>query len=639
MSLASDNETSPGRSQSTPCPPDHMEDVMLAVSSGEEIDEEFVSFASRVGATHIGLGGLPFRYDAFLPDNSRPYPNWSQNSLSLFRICPPPALGEFMPDEVIARNQKVLDQRIELLRQQGLKAVFNASEPLYLPEPVFREHPNWRGGQCELGRIATTAYFTPSIDDPEVLELYEEAARLLCERYPEIERFFFWTNDCGAGLQWSTYQYPGVNGPTKYRHRGPGERIAGWLQAIRRGASEAGSDVDINLSTFTFPPAEMEAIRAKFGENLYLKGVNGKGDRFWTAGAGPGASFHGFLLDLPDPFSYVRGLQKVYGEDGGARRKLSIGGHSSCVLLKTFLEEPGTGVVHETEVVRRAAAQMVGDDHADALVGVWRAVTQARHAMNQVRQRGGVSPLTGEVLARWLVRPLVPRPEALTDEETAPFRDYIFSKAPDKDIDDLCVVLGKPVFIGSCAVWMARWALQEAVDTLRSAQRKAKGVAAELSEPRPIDLLTARIGAFACVLEDARLAIMFQHALNTADQPRYGRNVWDFDDNIYYDQRALTMRRIARESLDNTSELIRLIENHDEPVLGVASSAQTESVFQFGPDLAQQLRHKREVMLDHWPEYEVLYPTSRKNEYEPYVLRKSSREMDDGSAEEEREGD
>ena len=244
--------------------------------------------------------------------------------------------------------------------------------------------------------------------------------------------------------------------------------------------------------------------------------------------------------------------------------------------------------------------------------------------MNQVRQRGGVSPLTGEVLARWLVRPLVPRPEELTDEETAPFRDYIFSKAPNKDVDDLGMVLGKTVFTGSCVVWMARWALQEAVNTLRSARKTAEGIAAELDGSEGLELFAARVGAFACVLEDARLAIIYQHALDTADRPRYGRNVWDFDDNIYYDQRTLTMRRIARESLDNATELIELIESQDEPVLGMAPSAERESVFQFGPNLADQLRNKRNVMLDHWHDYEELYPTSREREYEPDVLRKSS---------------
>ena len=340
--------------------PDHMSDVTLAVSSGKEIDEDFVKFASQIGATHVMVGGRPFQYDAFLPDNSQPYPNWSQNSLSLFRVCPPPALAKFMPEDVIAQNQQLLDQRMELLREHGLKGVFNGAEPLYLPEKIFREHPNWRGGQCELGRIATAAYFTPSIDDSEVRELYAESARLFCERYPEVDSFFFWTNDCCAGLQFSTYQYPGVNGPTKYRDRGPGERIAGWLQAIRRGAADAGSDVQIDLSTFTFPPAEKEAIRCKFDEYLYLKGVNGEGDRFWTASAGPGNSFHGFLLDLPDAPSYVRGLQKVFGDDGGPRRKLGIGGPTSRLLLESFLQDPGKGVVNEAEVLRGAASRLVG---------------------------------------------------------------------------------------------------------------------------------------------------------------------------------------------------------------------------------------------------------------------------------------
>ncbi len=605
--------------------PKQMLVVRHQLAEKAELDEDFLRLAVKVGATHVDVSGLPFRYNAFMPDNSDPYPNWSQHSLGLFRVCPPPALQPYLPMDVIADNVASLDSRFAMLRRHGLRAVVHALEPLWLPEAVFRAHPLWRGGQCELGRIANAAYFTPNIDEPEVLELYRQSAREFCTRYPEVDVLSFFTNDSGAGLQWSTYQYPGINGPTRSRGRGPGERVAGWMNAIRDGAAEAGTKLRINIGTFTFPAHETEAMRAKFGDHLYLKNINGNGSSLWQASASPGGGDQRLIVGLSNGSQYVEGLQKVFAEEEGERRNLVIGDKLSQTLLESYLESPGTGVVHVAETLRRAAVKLAGEAHAEQLVRAWASTDRAWHAMNQVRQRGGVGPLTGSTMGRWLVRPLVPRPDRLTDAETAPFKRFIFSKAEDKDMTDLCTVLGKPVFIGSCAVWMARWALQEAVTTLQATHRELTRLAAEATggDPDWLALHAARVGAFACVLENARVTLLYQHALNTTEESRFGANVWDFDDNVQYDQRAIELRRLAREDLDNTTDLLNLLEANDGLVLMQTNTAEDESVFMYGPNLADQLRHKQQVMLDHWHEYEELYPTSRAHEYEPAPHREA----------------
>jgi hypothetical protein len=111
---------------------------------------------------------------------------------------------------------------------------------------------------------------------------------------------------------------------------------------------------------------------------------------------------------------------------------------------------------------------------------------------------------------------------------------------------------------------------------------------------------------------------MYQHAVNIAEHPRFGANPLDFDDNILYDQRALELRKIARADLDNTQELIELLEaNPKTPLIHQAKTAAEETVFTFGPNLVRDLRRKMEVTLDHWHDYERLYPTSKVDEFEP----------------------
>jgi len=59
-------------------------------------------------------------------------------------------------------------------------------------------------------------------------------------------------------------------------------------------------------------------------------------------------------------------------------------------------------------------------------------------------------------------------------------------------------------------------------------------------------------------------------------------------------------------------------------VLVHAQRADQESVFILGSDLLNDLRHKMNSMLDHWQEYETLYPTTKVWEFEPASVDESS---------------
>lgn len=584
--------------------------------------------AQALGATHITLGAIPLTYDALMPDNHDPYPNWSQGKFSLFRVFPPPGVEQHLPEGLPQRFLDWLDERVAVMRKLGLRMVVHGLEPLWLPEAVFAERPHWRGVQCELGRIARKPYWCPSIDEPEVRAAYRESTRQLCERYPEIDRLSFWTNDCGAGLPWSTYSYPGLNGPTQYRQRDPGDRIVGWLQAIRQGSLDAGTDVRVSVNSFSFPPAEQAAIRAQLGDDLYLNSTNGNGARITAGGANSGGGVVGTstnpVLGHFDRPGFVEGLQKVFDRSDHRMRSVSLGASTedeAKMLLRAFLANPGQGVLHQHQVLLTVARELAGDEHGDLLFKAWARVEQANHCLKQLRQRGlSLSLSFGLTGSRWLVRPLVPEPLKLTDEETAHYRGMLFNCDSPEEAADLCTILGKPVFIGDSVVWMARWGIDEAQKHLATARGLLDQIPAEA---RPAHrerraLYAAQIEALRLVAECGRLAIMYQHALNIAHVPRFAANPLDFDDNIQFDQRALELRKIARMDLDNTQALCDLLRQFGpNEVIAQAPTAEEESVFRYGPNLIELLQRKREIMLAHWQDYERLYPTSKRYEFEP----------------------
>jgi hypothetical protein len=66
------------------------------------------------------------------------------------------------------------------------------------------------------------------------------------------------------------------------------------------------------------------------------------------------------------------------------------------------------------------------------------------------------------------------------------------------------------------------------------------------------------------------------------------------------------MHRAMRWELDNTNELIRLLEEAPEPVFFTVDAAREGSLV-LGPDLVAKLKQKVRIMLRHWREAEWGY--------------------------------
>jgi len=597
----------------------------------QDLFRRFLELAVGFGATHISVGRIPYRHGStFMPDNHDPYPSWCNTSMGLLWTFPSGDLRSLMSAAEVEARQDCLAGQVEELRKFGLKGAVDGLEPLWLPEEVYRAHPKWRGAQCELGRIARRPYFAPSIDEPEVLELYRSAMRELSTRFPEVDRFNFMSNDSGAGISWTPNVYPGMNGPLAWRTRDPGQRIAGWLNAVQEGSADAGVETFVHLHSSGLSPEIKSSTVHALKDGQFLNWVGPKGGS-WTAGsASLGAGVWGLsypVAGLADPAAFVSGLQKVFSNPEGDDRAVEINIDATHIdrgasLLEAFLNDPGGAgkSVQGARVLQATAQNLAGDENsAETLVEGWSLVQRAVHAIQQVRQKGfgHLLPFCG-VSMRWIIRPLVPQPLKLSSEDKDYYRRFLFSIGTEETDASFSSVLGKQVFRGESAMWMSRWCLEEAYQTLGQARTMLAGVAEKSSEGEPVlGLEAARIGALACLVKNAQNVIRYQYALDVAHHPQFGWNVMDYDENMLSDQRALQLRKIAREELDNTQMLIELIESQDEPVIIQAPTAEAESVFLLGPDLIGDLKHKMAIMWDGWQDYESLYPTTKVAELEP----------------------
>jgi len=608
----------------------------LGQSAREEREgfRRIVELAAQFGGTHVQVGEIPFRYDNWvLPDNSDPYAAWCNHSPGLLRVCPPSELHEWVSVGHAKWVQDYIRWQLDQMKLYGLKGASYAVEPMWLPEGVYRAHPNWRGVQCELGRIARRPYWAPNIDDAEVLDLYRRAMREYSTLFPEVDYYRFMSNDSGAGIAWTPCVYPGINGPLRHRGLDGGGRIARWLEALQQGAADAGVKMHLNICSSGFPPELNASARAKCPRGAFVNFGNSHGE----VCSGPGAALSGGLWTVQYPAvgvgsapAFIGGLQELYNSPNGPQGLCSISMHEDDAdlarsALESFLDDPRQGGPARAQAVLRCAERFCGSPKgADLLVGVWNAVDRAGQTIRQVRQKG-----FGQVLAfcgvsmRWLTRPLVPEPERLTPDELRYATPFLFSADPQRDLTSFGYVLGKGVFRGESVTWMARWCLQEAYDTLKGAERTVRSLADAPETPADgrhrLTLLAARIGVYACLVANARNVIMYQYALDIANQPQYGPNPMDYDDNIIYDQRALTFRKIARAELDNTYELIAYLETAPGKAIEHAREPREESVFMLDTDLVAALRHKANVMLNHWQDYERLFPATKVWDFEPLL--------------------
>lgn len=272
----------------------------------------FCEEAAKLGATHVFVSRLPKSRWQWQRDLSDPYPNWGMMHSSIFKVVVPDELAPWLPRDYAEGNLEMVSRRCRILEGLGLKPAFSACEPGWLPEEVYRAHPQWRGPRCEHTRRARKAYYSPCIDNAEVLGLYRRAVEELCSQAP-IEFFQFLTNDSGGGVCWSQGLYPGANGPTACEHRPFGERIVGFMSMIQHAAARGGLQAEVCISG-SIPSHEVTATVPHLRPGQCIQG--------WTADGGDSMRSAGFLeefygsdvypvVGIPQPVRFLGDLQQL----------------------------------------------------------------------------------------------------------------------------------------------------------------------------------------------------------------------------------------------------------------------------------------------------------------------------------------
>jgi len=558
--------------------------------------------AVRAGATHITVSGLPAKSRWEIQDPADPYLQWGIYREVMFKIAVPEALRNFVPTDFAEGALETLRRKGEIASALGLRHAYFGLEPYCWPEALYQRHPNWRGARVDHPRRSRRAQFALCVDNPDVLEMYRRAARKITEAAGGIDVFMILSNDSGTGLCWSEMLYNNPNGPAACRHRHVGQRVSGLLSAILDGAADAGSEAEA-----TFRAQVTANERALLGDALRRPCSLME----WDAHAVAIARTYP-AIGIPQPGAILESLEQ---SNESAARTLDVPfealteASGGVALIRRFLDSPTRGPVSRMALLREVAREEYGTDLAEEVIQLWQDVHKA---METVRQMvlGDSMFLLCAVSQRWVTRPLVAFPSELPPEDRDYYRKFQFQANSEAKADDILNSQAVRMVSGRNQAYFVANAFDGVAAQFCAASDTALSLAenATASGAEKLRALGPRLRALACLARTCSNMVQFQtlldDALATVGEEGPVEKPWILEG--YGDRQK--MYDVVRAEVDNAQDLINVIEGSPVPVIETADDPAEEDTFTFGPYLIDQLRRKIRITMEHWLDFDRLYP-------------------------------
>lgn len=573
----------------------------------EEFEKEAWA-AKALGAEYMFIGEIPKNHREWDSHPGDPYPNWGMLLTSLFKLVVPRALEDALDVQYARRNLALLKSRAEILKKVGLCGALTLSEPFYLPEQVYRMHPAWRGPRCDHPRRSKEAYYSPCIDEPEVLALYAEAMDVLCTEI-DIGYLRIITNDSGAGVCWSEGLYNGANGPERCRHIALGERLLKFLGVFQEAAHRHGRLMTVDLTShiigFKEADSAMESVWNRLDSSQIVNGRNARGE-IPVAQVSFGLYEHYRPLRcIPETVDFLERFDEAMKAPGEAVlvtvRESEFGEYNQ--IMDEYLKNPPGNAAEKNMLLLRVAEQIAKERFAGHLLEVWKNIDRAFQMLRQIWLDNFVMmPLVSQ---RLLTRPLVPEPQLLSEEEFAYFKRFLFQATSEEQARDLMNIQGMDFIRGFSGTRMASLSMKEALGQLK----KACGILDAIGSPG-MSMLRRRL------LVVQRLILTMLHgcqyqlildATGSEEKPEL-KTVWP----VRGDDRLHRMNEIARAEIDNCYALADLMEGYETELMVLADTSENEDIFMMSPDIVRQIRRKAGIMLDHMRDAERIFETDNR---------------------------
>ncbi|MBT4497689.1 MAG: hypothetical protein HOC74_08205 [Gemmatimonadetes bacterium] len=562
---------------------------------------EIASRLKKYGEVQISVSGLADKAWWEIPEGGSPWHEYACYVPAPWMFFPHPKITPHIPADFVAKNRELLDARLKVIRELGLKAIFTAKFTNLLPESFFVEHPHLRGPRVDHPRRSTEEAFAWCVDLEETREMIEWMMAEIKSNVPEVETFVSGTNDAGSGLCWAAAQYSGPNGPRHCRNRTAGERVRDLVDAVHRGASEGGGPVVFRWSNVNFWQNEMDVILPLLPPNSY---IDERDPSLMSLGTTINATYP--FLGILDPLTLIHRMERYHRPETetidlnfSAMYSRHVDKPESVDKLLDIFEdcvaEPTTNLSQRLEKLKKYAALWAGEENREKAFEAFYELHQAFALKSAVANR--YNNFYCGVSMRHINRPLVLKPDLLTPEEETYWLPHVFNIRESEARMDYIDIHG------SRMTGTALWNDGGLNSALSTAQRAGRTL--ENFQTAPAGEWLRKVGlALRMWTSEVRSIHNFYHAqllrdecesiLSDEERVPTKRANWDGDPG------NLPWNEIMRDELDNAAELVAMLENGGIDLVAKAATARYEDTFLLGPDLIAQLKRKMKIMRAHW---------------------------------------
>jgi hypothetical protein len=238
--------------------------------------EEHVRNLARLGFSHAEVNGLAFAV---------PFERGPQGELlhRFYTYCP--SLDQFVSsrlnkgiydDDYLQANLNFLKTNAALAEKYGLAPGLVCFEPRSVPDNLLQRYPMLRGARVDHPIRSWHPRYNLSVAHPVVREHYAELMENLLREVPALEYISVWSNDSGAGFEYTSSLYVGRNGGGYVIREWKGdteiaESAANNLVRFMKTLRDAGRNVNPKFRTLIrLEPfwAEQDYIWKQLGEGL-----------------------------------------------------------------------------------------------------------------------------------------------------------------------------------------------------------------------------------------------------------------------------------------------------------------------------------------------------------------------------------
>lgn len=449
--------------------------------------EEHIEELARSGYTHFEVNGLAASRPLEESVEGEFYAPFYSYCVALDQYVSSNLNEGIYPPDYLNGNLQLINRYADLGQRYGLQPGILCYEPRSVPERFFQKYPTLRGARVDHPYRSRLPRYSLALAHPLVQQHYREMITKLLREVPDLAYMSIWSNDSGAGFEYTSSLYVGRNGgPYLIREWRSHEQIAevagknvvNFMKLLQDAAIEINPNFRVSLRLEPFKE-EHDVIVENLEEGLDIEvpsllvrgydlpyqhpkysdvtGIAGSIhhtkldqkesefiNQYQVKGIYPNFIYsqgNGFnlepLLGIPFPGMVYEKLQAM--KQSGVEYAANLGGftpsslvpfHINQEVFRQFMLDPHRSI---SDVIREKATEWAGKQHSDQLIRIWQFTEEAIRWLPPL-------PLYSHFGFVWLrvwVRPLVPDLHAIPEHARRYYEDYMVSSNNNTNLADL----------------------------------------------------------------------------------------------------------------------------------------------------------------------------------------------------------